>query len=116
MADLSTTYMGIKLKNPIILGASNLVTKPEVVKELEDAGIAAIVYKSLFEEQIQLESLQLDEDMNEYNNRNSEMGRIFPDIVHAGPKEHLLNLKKLKQATSVPVFASLNAIYEPSWG
>ena len=115
MADLSTTYMGIKLKNPIVLGASNLVTKPEVVKELENAGIAAIVYKSLFEEQIQLESLQMDEDMNEYANRNSEMGRIFPDIVHAGPKEHLHNLKKLKQAASVPVFASLNAIYEPSW-
>ena len=115
MADLSTTYMGIKLKNPIILGASNLVTKPEVVKELEEAGIAAIVYKSLFEEQIQLESLQLDEDINEYANRNSEMGRIFPDIVHAGPKEHLFHLRKLKETASVPVFASLNALYEPSW-
>ena len=115
MADLSTTYMGVKLKNPLILGASNLVTKPEVIKELEEAGIAAIVYKSLFEEQIQLESLQFDEEMNEYNNRNSEMGRIFPDIVHAGPKEHIYNLKKLKQSTSVPVFASLNALYETSW-
>jgi dihydroorotate dehydrogenase (fumarate) len=115
MADLSTTYMGVKLKNPIILGASNLVTKPEVIKELEEAGIAAIVYKSLFEEQIQLESLQFSEELNEYANRNSEMGRIFPDIEHAGPKEHLYNLKKLKQNTSVPVFASLNAIYEPSW-
>jgi len=115
MADLSTTYMGVKLKNPLILGASNLVTKPEVIKELEEAGIAAIVYKSLFEEQIQLESLQFDEELNEYANRNSEMGRIFPDIEHAGPKEHLFNLKKLKQHTSVPVFASLNAIYEPSW-
>lgn len=115
MADLSTTYMGVKLKNPLILGASNLVTKPDVIKELEEAGIAAIVYKSLFEEQIQLESLQFDEDLNEYANRNSEMGRIFPDIEHAGPKEHLFNLKKLKQHTSVPVFASLNAIYEPSW-
>jgi len=107
--------MGVKLKNPLILGASNLVTKPEVIKELEKAGIAAIVYKSLFEEQIQLESLQFDEEMNEYNNRNSEMGRIFPDIVHAGPKEHIYNLKKLKQSTSVPVFASLNALYETSW-
>lgn len=115
MADLSTTYMGVKLKNPIILGASNLVTKPEVVKELEEAGIAAIVYKSLFEEQIQLESLQFDEELNEYAYRNSEMGRIFPDIEHAGPKEHLYNLKKLKQSASVPVFASLNALYEPSW-
>jgi dihydroorotate dehydrogenase (fumarate) len=115
MANLSATYMGVKLKNPIILGASNLVSKPEVIKELEEAGISAIVYKSLFEEQIQLESLQLDEDMNEYANRNSEMGRIFPEITHAGPKEHLFNLKKLKENTSVPVFASLNALYEPSW-
>jgi dihydroorotate dehydrogenase (fumarate) len=115
MADLSTTYMGIKLKNPLILGASNLVTKPEVIKELEDVGIAAIVYKSLFEEQIQLESLQFDEEMKDYAERNSEMIRLFPDIVHAGPKEHLYNLKKLKQHSSVPVFASLNAMYEPSW-
>lgn len=115
MANLSSTYMGVKLRNPLILGASNLVTKPEVIKELEEAGIAAIVYKSLFEEQIQLESLQLDEDMNEYANRNSEMGRIFPEITHAGPKEHIYHLKKLKESTSVPVFASLNALYEPSW-
>lgn len=115
MADLSTTYMGVKLKNPIILGASNLVTKPEVVKELEAAGISAIVYKSLFEEQIQLENLQFEEDLNEYANRNSEMTRLFPDIEHAGPKEHLYNLKKLRQSSSLPVFASLNALYEPSW-
>jgi dihydroorotate dehydrogenase (fumarate) len=115
MADLSTTYMGIKLKNPLILGASNLVSKPEVIKELEEAGIAAIVYKSLFEEQIQLESLQFDEELKEYANRNSEMGSVFPDIEHAGPKEHLYNLKKLKKNSTVPVFASLNAIYEPSW-
>lgn len=115
MADLSTTYMGVKLKNPIILGASNLVTKPEVIKELENAGIAAIIYKSLFEEQIQLENLQFDEEMNEYANRNSEMIKLFPDIEHAGPKEHLYNLKKLRENTSVPIFASLNALYEPSW-
>jgi dihydroorotate dehydrogenase (fumarate) len=115
MADLSTTYMGIKLKNPIILGASNLVTRPETIKELEAAGIAAIVYKSLFEEQIQLESFQMEEDINEYANRNSEMARLFPDIEHAGPKEHIHNLKKLRQATSLPIIASLNALYEPSW-
>ncbi len=115
MADLSTTYMGINLKNPIILGASNLVTRPETIKELEAAGIAAIVYKSLFEEQIQLESFQMEEDINEYANRNSEMARLFPDIEHAGPKEHIYNLKKLRQATSLPIIASLNALYEPSW-
>ena len=115
MADLSTTYMGIKLKNPLILGASNLVTKPDVIKELERAGIAALVYKSLFEEQIQLESLQLEEEENEYNDRHAEMITTFPEVHHAGPKEHLFNLKKLKENASVPVFASLNALYEPSW-
>lgn len=115
MADLSTTYMGIKLKNPLILGACNLVTKPEVIKELERAGIAAIVYKSLFEEQIQLESLQLEEEENEYNDRHAEMITTFPEVHHAGPKEHLFNLRKLKESSSVPVFASLNALYEPSW-
>ena len=55
MADLSTTYMGIKLKNPLILGASNLVTKPDVIKQIDEVEIGAIVYRSLFEEQIQLE-------------------------------------------------------------
>ncbi len=115
MADLSTTYMGLKLKNPLILGASNLVNKPEVIKQLEEAGIAAIVYKSLFEEQIQLESLQFDDELHEYEERHAEMTSIFPDLEHAGPKEHLFNVKTLKQNSSVPVIASLNAIYETSW-
>lgn len=115
MADLSTTYMGLKLKNPLILGASNLVNKPEVIKQLEDAGIAAIVYKSLFEEQIQLESLQFDEELHEYEERNAEMTRLFPGLEHAGPKEHLYNVKTLKENSSVPVIASLNAIYETTW-
>jgi len=115
MADLSTTYMGVKLKNPLILGASNLVTKPDTIKQIEDAGIAAIVYRSLFEEQIQLENLQLDEELSEYEYRNAEMTRLFPGLEHAGPKEHLYNVEKLVKSVDVPVFGSLNAIYEPSW-
>jgi dihydroorotate dehydrogenase (fumarate) len=115
MADLSATYMGIKLKNPLILGASNLVTKPDTIKQIEEAGIGAIVYRSLFEEQIQLESLQMDEELSEYENRNAEMTKLFPGLEHAGPKEHLYNLEKLKKSVNVPVFASLNAIYEPTW-
>lgn len=115
MADLSTTYMGIKLKNPLILGASNLVSKPEIIKQIEDAGIGAIVYRSLFEEQIQLENLQMDEELSEYDNRNAEMTRLFPGLEHAGPREHLYNIEKLKNTVNVPVIASLNAIYEPSW-
>jgi dihydroorotate dehydrogenase (fumarate) len=115
MADLSTNYMGLKLKNPIILGASNLVNKPETIHQLEEAGIAAIVYKSLFEEQIQLETLQFDEELHEYEERNAEMTRLFPGLEHAGPKEHLFNVKTLKKNSSVPVIASLNAIYETTW-
>ncbi len=115
MADLSTTYMGIELKNPLILGASNLVSKPEVIKQIEEAGIGAIVYRSLFEEQIQLENLQMDEELSEYENRNAEMTNLFPGLEHAGPKEHLYNVEKLVKSVDVPVFASLNAIYEPTW-
>jgi dihydroorotate dehydrogenase (fumarate) len=115
MADLSTTYMGLKLKNPLVLGASNLVNKPEVIQQLEKAGIGAIVYKSLFEEQIQLESAQLDDELHEYEERHAEMTSIFPDMEHAGPKEHLFNVKTLKENTTVPIIASLNAIYETSW-
>ena len=115
MADLSTTYMGIQLKNPLILGASNLVTKPDVIKQIEEAGIGAIVYRSLFEEQIQLENLQMDEELSEYEERNAEMTKLFPGLEHAGPKEHLYNVEKLVKSVNVPVFASLNAIYEPTW-
>jgi dihydroorotate dehydrogenase (fumarate) len=115
MADLSTTYMGIKLKNPLILGSCNLVMKPGMAAQLEEAGIGAIVYKSLFEEQIQLENLEMSEFLAEYEYRNAEMEHLFPSIEHAGPKEHLFNLEKLKKSVNVPVIASLNAIYEPTW-
>lgn len=115
MANLSTSYMGVELKNPLILGASNLVTKPDVIKQIEEAGIGAIVYRSLFEEQIQLENLQMDEELSEYENRNAEMTNLFPGLEHAGPKEHLYNVEKLVKSVDVPVFASLNAIYEPTW-
>ncbi|MDD4226022.1 MAG: dihydroorotate dehydrogenase-like protein [Mariniphaga sp.] len=115
MANLTTTYMGVKLKNPLILGACNLTSKTGIAEQLEEAGIGAIVYRSLFEEQVQLEDLQLTEELTEYENRNAEMESLFPNIEHAGPKEHLYQLEKLKKKLSIPVFASLNAIYEPTW-
>lgn len=115
MADLTTNYLGLKLKNPIIAGASNLAMSIENVKAMEKAGVAAIVYKSLFEEQINFEAADLDEDLEAYNERHAEMITLFPDMEHAGPKEHLLQLKKIKQNTSIPIIASLNAIYEETW-
>ena len=115
MANLSTNYMGIELKNPVIVGANNLVTNIDNLKRMEDAGAAAIVYKSLFEEQIQLENLQMFEDMQEYSGRHAEGASLFPDIEHAGPEEHLMNLAKAKKALSIPLFASLNAVNFESW-
>jgi dihydroorotate dehydrogenase (fumarate) len=113
--DLRTTYMGIELKNPLIIGASNLVTDLEMAKKLEEAGAAAIVYKSLFEEQIHLESAELEDDLHEYDERNAEMTSLFPHVEHSGPKAHLIALKKLKESVSIPVFASLNCTYDVSW-
>lgn len=115
MANLTTKHMGISLKNPVILGASNLVSNVDNLKKAEDAGIAAIVYKSLFEEQIQLEDYDLDNQMEAYDERHAEMINLFPNLEHAGPKEHLYNLRKAKESVSIPLIASINAIYKESW-
>lgn len=115
MADLKTNYLGIELKNPVIVGASNIVANVENIKRAEAAGAAAIVYKSLFEEQIQLENAQLDDQLTEYAERNAEMINIFPKLEHAGPEEFLFNLARAKQSVKIPVIASLNAILKESW-
>jgi len=115
MANLSVKYLGLELKNPIIVGASNIVRDIDNLKRLEDAGASAIVYKSLFEEQIQLESLELEENLREYDNRNAEMTSLFPDIEHGGPDEHLEHLRKAKAAVKIPVIASLNAVNNETW-
>jgi dihydroorotate dehydrogenase (fumarate) len=113
MANLKTTYLGLELKNPLIVGASSLTADPEKLGALDNAG--AIVIKSLFEEQVQLEELELMNAMEEYTERNAEMTRLFPDNKHAGSKEHLVVLKKAKENTKVPVIASLNAVHDDTW-
>ena len=115
MADLSINYMGLKLKNPLIAGSSNLALNIKNVKAMEEAGIGAIVYKSLFEEQVNFESADFDESMRAYNDRHAEMSKMYPEMEHAGPKEFLLQLKRLKENTNVPIIASINAIYEQTW-
>jgi dihydroorotate dehydrogenase (fumarate) len=82
---------------------------------MEKAGAAAIVYKSLFEEQIELEKLQLDDMIEEYSERSAEMVNIFPRMEHAGPLEYLVRLKKVKQSVSIPVIGSLNAVNRDTW-
>lgn len=115
MTDLTTTFMGLKLKNPIIVGASDLTNNPDNLKQMEDAGASAIVYKSLFEEQIQLESLELDEDLAQYNERHAEMVTTHPRLEHAGASEHLNNLRLAKKRISIPLIASLNCVLTETW-
>ena len=109
--------MGIELKNPIIIGASNLVTDIDNLKKLEKAGAAAIVYKSLFEEQIQLEDLELYERKTEYAERNAEMINLYPMSISGTPDimEHLIALKNAKNSISIPLFASINAVLNETW-
>ncbi len=115
MANLTTKHLGLTLKNPLILGASNFVNNTDNLKKAEDAGIGAIVYKSIFEEQIQLESYDMDSKMDAYDERHAEMINLFPNIEHGGPKEHLYNLRQAKESVTVPMIASINAVYKETW-
>ncbi len=115
MPTLTTNYMGLNLRNPVIVGASNLVKDLDTIKRIEEAGAAAIVYKTLFEEQIELERLQLSEELNQYNERHAEMISLFPDISHAGPREHLSHLRKVVDNVNIPVIASINCLFEDTW-
>lgn len=113
--DLKTKYLGLELKNPIIVGASNLVTDLGTIRKLEDAGASAIVYKSLFEEQIHLENLELDQTMSGHGERHAEMSSGFGDEFDGGPEEFLMNFADAKKAIDIPLIASLNCIYDDTW-
>jgi dihydroorotate dehydrogenase (fumarate) len=115
MADLSTRFMGIDVKNPIVIGACNLSQNPETLLHLERAGASAIVYKSLFEEQIQYERFQLNEDLHHYDDRYAEHITMHPQLKHAGPREYLVQLRKAKEMLSIPLIGSLNAVYPETW-
>lgn len=115
MANLSTKYMGIELKNPLVVGASSVTGNMESIKKIEDAGAGAMVIKSLFEEEIQLERHKLDKDLEMYDDWHAEMTNIFPELEHAGPDDHLMWTRKAKEAVSIPVIASLNAVQHDTW-
>ncbi len=114
--NLEVNYLGIKLKNPVIIGASNLVTDIKILKKLEESGASAIVYKSLFEEQINLENFMLGEEMTQYDNLNAESSSFFhKELYETGPEEFLMNFKEAKKALGIPLIASLNAVFDDTW-
>ena len=86
MANMNTEYMGLKLKNPLIVGASSLTSNLKTIKEIETSGAGALVTKSLFEEQIQLERYRDELENEKANERHAEMITVFPELVHIVPK------------------------------
>lgn len=113
--NLNTKYMGIELKSPIIVGACNLSSNLKNLKKMQDAGAGAIIYRSLFEEQLHLENLEMSEAIGEFDNRNSEYNSFMPEFEHAGPGDYIAHLKRAKSVLDIPLFASINAVYEESW-
>jgi dihydroorotate dehydrogenase (fumarate) len=117
MTDLSTTYLGLHLKNPLVASASPLSQKIDRAKKLEESGIAAIVMYSLFEEQIIHEGLELDHYLNRGSESFPEALTYLPDggLYAIRSEKYLDHVRGLKKALSVPVIGSLNGVSKGGW-
>lgn len=115
--DLSTRYMGLNLPNPLVVSASPLSRELDTAKRLEDAGASAIVMYSLFEEEIRHSQMELAHHLEAGSNSFAESLDYFPDLGHfdSGPDGYLEHLRKLKDALSMPVIASLNGFTPGGW-
>lgn len=115
--DLATTYMGMKLPHPIMPGAGPMVEDLDTVKKLEDAGAAAIVMNSLFEEQINLEEQAAHESLEVPAESFAEALSYFPQVeeYRLGSEEYLNQIRKIKEAVSIPVIGSLNGVTSGGW-
>ena len=115
--DLTTTYLGMNLKNPVIPSASPLSRDIGNIKEMEDAGAAAVVLYSLFEEQITHEALELYFHTVTHQESYAEATTYFPEteVYNMGPEEYLEHIRKAKEAVQIPVIASLNGATPGGW-
>ena len=115
--DLSTRYLGMMLKNPLVPSASPLMTKLDNIKKLEDAGAGAVVLHSLFEEQITNEALELHYYTTQGMDSFAEALSYFPEPASykLGGEEYIDHIRKAKDAVNIPVIASLNGISTGGW-
>lgn len=116
--DLSTTYMGLKLPNPLVLAASPLSAEVDKVKKAEDLGAAAVVMYSLFEEQINHEINEIDHFLGKGDATSAEALSYFPEPdefknLHA--EEYLELIARLKKSVKIPVIGSLNGVSSGGW-
>ncbi|KUK70630.1 MAG: Dihydroorotate dehydrogenase family protein [Anaerolineae bacterium 49_20] len=117
MANLQTTYLGLTLKNPLVSGASPFAHHLDLVKQLEDNGISAIVMYSLFEEEIIHESLRLDYFLNKGTESQPEAQTylVEPPEIHSIVDRYITHLQRIKDAVEIPVIASLNGTSMGGW-
>ena len=114
MANLETTYLGIKLKNPLVAASSGLTSSIDKIREMADAGIGAIVLKSIFEEQInnEVSSVIKSQPNNTYPEAEDYIKNYLRDNTMT---KHLELLKKAKAAVDVPIIASINCVSSAEW-
>lgn len=115
MPDLKTSYMGVELKSPLVVAASSISSYVDRVQMAESAGAGALVIRSLFEEQIALDQLKMEEALSYGGDSFPEATSYFPDVEHGGTSEHLMWVEKTRKAVSMPIFASLNAVSPGAW-
>lgn len=117
MVDLSTTYMGLSLKNPIVPSASPLSASLDSVKRMEDAGAAAVTLHSLFEEQIEFEVEALGHFLERGTESFAEALTYFPpfDDYRRQPDDYVEHIRQCKQAVDIPIIASLNGVSPGGW-
>ncbi len=116
--DLSTTYLGMKLRSPLVPSAAQPLTENvDNIKRMEDAGAAAIVMHSLFEEQLSLERRELFESMTQGTESFAEALTYFPEptVFQVGPELYLKNIAQAKEAVKIPIIASLNGSTPGGW-
>jgi len=118
MVDLTTTYLGLKLKNPLVASAAQPISeKLETAKRLEAAGIAALVMYSLFEEQVIHESLELDHYLSNATDFSREVTSYYPQTgtFTLAPEAYIEAVNKTKKALKIPVIGSLNGVSTGGW-
>jgi dihydroorotate dehydrogenase (fumarate) len=115
--DLSTNYLGLKLKNPIVPSSAPISRKMSGLRQMEDAGASAIVLYSLFEEQITLESQTLNNYLTQGVESFSEALSYFPEAsaYESGPDEYVEHIQKAKSTLEIPIIASLNGVSTGGW-
>ncbi len=116
--DLRTTYLGFDLKNPLVASASPLARELSNIRRMEDAGAAAVVLNSLFEEEINQESRALDRYLSDGTESYAEALTYFPEAPSykaIGPDAYLEHIFRAKQAVDIPIIASLNGVSSGGW-